>query len=223
MEAPDHRNAGDLRLFDDRALVLHRAQQSEGPSPRAIQEAMRRRTSQQSHQPGSSLPGEPGKEAPFVELLPASSDLDSAHDGACVGASSGIFNSPALASINMYFAERRCRCEDQEVGRFGGPPKKNADRRIYYNPVAKSPRASRQDCRSSVQILTGRAERKGLCSFSSSRLSVNWRLTIRVLLWHWHFAVHYRTVGSIIQAIWRGRTLRANTTQVAKRSPGRGT
>ena len=133
-----------------------------------------------------------------------------------MGASSGIFNSPALPSINMYFAERRCRREDQQVGRFGGPPKKNADRRIYYNPVAKSPSASRKDCRSSVQILTGRAERKSLCSFSSTRLSVNWRLAIRVLLWHWHFDVHYRTVGSIIQAIWRGRTLRANTTQVAK-------
>ena len=110
----------------------------------------------------------------------------------------------------------RCRCEDQEVGRVGGPPEKNADRRINYKPVAESPGASRKDCRSSVQILTARAERKGLRSFSSSRLSVNWRLAIRVLLWHWHFAVHYRTVGSIIQAIWRGRTLRANTTQVAK-------
>jgi hypothetical protein len=82
MEAPDHRSAGDLQLFDDRALVLGRTQQSEGPSPRAIQEATRRRTSQQSHKAGSSLPGEPGKEALFVELLPASSDLGSAHDEA---------------------------------------------------------------------------------------------------------------------------------------------
>ena len=82
--------------------------------------------------------------------------------------------------------------------------------------LLRVPELRTKDCRSSVQIFTGRAERKGLRSFSSSRLSVNWRLAIRVLLWHWHFAVHYRTVGSIIQAIWRGRTLRANTTQVAK-------
>ena len=82
MEAPDHRKAGDFRLFDDRALVLHRTQQSEGPSPRAIQEATRRRTPPESHQAGSSLPGETGKEALFVELPPASSDLGSAHEGA---------------------------------------------------------------------------------------------------------------------------------------------
>ena len=54
-----------------------------------------------------------------------------------MGAHSGIFNSPALPSISMFFAERRGRREDQEVGRVGGPPEKNADRRIYYNPVAK--------------------------------------------------------------------------------------
>ena len=133
-----------------------------------------------------------------------------------MGAHSELFNSPALPSISMLFAERRGLCKDQEVGRVSCPPEKNADRRIYYNPVAESPGASRKHCRSSFQILTPRAERKSLRSFSSSRLSVNWRLTIRVLLWHWHFDVHYRTVGSIIQAIWRGRTLRANTTQVAK-------
>ena len=104
-----------------------------------------------------------------------------------MGASSGIFNSPALPSIAMFFAECRGRCEDQEVGRVGGPPEKNADRRIHYKPVAESPGASRKDCRSSVQILTARAERKGLRSFSSSGLSVNWRLAIRVLLWRWHF------------------------------------
>ena len=116
----------------------------------------------------------------------------------------------------MFFAERRDRCEDQEVGTFGGPPEENADRRIYYKPVAESPGASRKECRSSVQILTGRAERKGLRSFSSSRLSVKWRLAIRVLLWHWHFAGQDRTMGSIVQAIWRVGTLRANTAQVPK-------
>ena len=36
MEAPDLRKAGDLRLFDDRALVLHGAQESRGPSSRAV-------------------------------------------------------------------------------------------------------------------------------------------------------------------------------------------
>jgi hypothetical protein len=82
MEAPDHRNAGGLRLFDDRALVLRRTQQSEGPSPRAIQEATRRRTSPESHQADASSPGETGKEAFFLELPPASSDLGSAHEGA---------------------------------------------------------------------------------------------------------------------------------------------
>ena len=133
-----------------------------------------------------------------------------------MGERSGIFNSAALPPISMFFAERRGRCEDQEVGRVGGPPEKNADHRIYYNPVAESSGASSEDYRSPVQILTPRAERKGLRSFSSSRLSVNWRLAVRVLLWHWHFAVHYRRVGSIIQAIWRGRTLRAKTTQVPK-------
>jgi len=132
-----------------------------------------------------------------------------------VGAHSGIFNSPALPSISMFFAERRGRREDQEVGRVGGPPEKNADRRIYYNPVAK---LRVPELRAKLSVLEARAERKSLRSFSFSRLSVNWRLAIRVLLWHWHFAGHYRTVGSIIQAIWRGRTLRANTTQVPKSS-----
>jgi len=82
MEAPDHRKVGDLQLFDDPALVLRRTQQSEGPSPRAIQEATGRRNSQESHQAGASLPGETGKEALFVELPPALSDLGSAHEGA---------------------------------------------------------------------------------------------------------------------------------------------
>jgi hypothetical protein len=86
------------------------------------------------------------------------------------------------------------------------------------NRLLRVPGASRKDCRSSIQILKARTERKSLRPFSFSRLSVNGRLAIRVLLWHCHFAGHYRTVGSIILAIWRGRTLRANTTQVPKSS-----
>jgi len=35
-----------------------------------------------------------------------------------MGQHSGIFNSAALPPISMFFAERRGRCEDQEVGRL---------------------------------------------------------------------------------------------------------
>ena len=55
-----------------------------------------------------------------------------------MGAHSGIFNNPALPSLSMFLEESRGRCKDQEVGTFGGLPEKNADRRIYYNPVAES-------------------------------------------------------------------------------------
>ena len=79
MEAPDH---GTRVTFGYSTIERwYLTSYSEGPSPRAIQEATRRRTSQQSHQPGSSLPGEPGK-THLRGATAFSSDLGSVHKGA---------------------------------------------------------------------------------------------------------------------------------------------
>ena len=82
-----------------------------------------------------------------------------------MGASSGIFNGPALHQIAMFFAGCRCRRGDQEVGRVGGPPEKNADRRIHYKPFARVPETRARTVGLPFKFSTARAERKGLCSF----------------------------------------------------------
>lgn len=77
MESSDLWETSGVRVFDNRAVVLHRAQQPGGPRTCAFSDAKKRRDTLEPHQRGSSIPGKAGEEAQIVELPAAPSDTAS--------------------------------------------------------------------------------------------------------------------------------------------------